>query len=227
MSEYGKKNYWDERYKNEKEPFDWYHKYAKVKDLLGSFIKTGDRILVIGCGNSDLSDGLYKSGFTNVDNIDISDVVIGQMVEKYKDRPGLTFTTMDVCNMDFLQASFDVIIDKGTMDCVLCGSGSTTRAEKMCSEVSRILKKDGYYLIISHSKPPNRMHYIDKKAYGWKINVDTIPKPIIKSIPQDNPHVYYFYACKKLVNEDDETEENLDEILDAEDDSEVNLESTI
>lgn len=44
---------------------------------------------------------------------------------------------MNVCSLDFPDAAFDVVIDKGTMDSVLCGEGSTANVAKMCQEVSR------------------------------------------------------------------------------------------
>ena len=42
------------------------------------------KTMIIGCGNSSLGFDLYKeAGFTNIDNIDYSSVVIERMLAKY------------------------------------------------------------------------------------------------------------------------------------------------
>ena len=54
-------------------------------------------ILVPGCGNSSLSADLYRDGFKNITNIDISNTVVNQMLELYKDKyPNMPYKMMDV-----------------------------------------------------------------------------------------------------------------------------------
>ena len=90
MAQYGKASYWDERYTKDPEPFDWYQRYSGVKDLVQQYVKRTDHILMLGSGNSRLSEDMYDDGFTTIANIDISKVVIDQMVEKYRDKTGLS-----------------------------------------------------------------------------------------------------------------------------------------
>ena len=79
------------------------------------------RILIIGCGNSSLGFDLYKEGgFTNIDNIDYSDVVIERMTEKHTEQAEqLRWHTMDMMQMTFEDGLFDVVIDKATMDVIV------------------------------------------------------------------------------------------------------------
>lgn len=75
---------------------------------------------VKGCGNSSLSVEMYEDGFQNILNIDYSDVVIKKMREKYALLIGMEWQVMDICNMSMLeQESFDVILEKGTLDSML------------------------------------------------------------------------------------------------------------
>lgn len=77
---------------------------------------------------------MYEEGFQSISNIDFSETLIKAMSEKYKEKcPGLKYTQMDVRAMEFAAASFDVVIDKGTLDSVLCGEGSATNSSKMIS----------------------------------------------------------------------------------------------
>jgi 2-polyprenyl-3-methyl-5-hydroxy-6-metoxy-1,4-benzoquinol methylase len=55
---------------------------------------------MVGCGNSQLSADLYDVGYHNIVNIDISDTVIRQMVDKnQQQRPDMKFLKMDVLNV--------------------------------------------------------------------------------------------------------------------------------
>ena len=52
MPEYGKADYWDERYKANDTTFDWYVSYEPLKEILAPLAKPDSKVLVVGCGNS-------------------------------------------------------------------------------------------------------------------------------------------------------------------------------
>lgn len=65
---------------------------------------------------------MFDEGYQNITNIDISPTVTKAMAEKYKDKaPSFKYLQMDVKSMDFPENSFDAVVDKGTLDSVLCG----------------------------------------------------------------------------------------------------------
>jgi hypothetical protein len=57
------------------------------------------------------------------------------MIEKYRDKSGLTWQHMNVTQLEFPDEAFDVVVDKGTLDSILCGEGSTANVGKALSEV--------------------------------------------------------------------------------------------
>jgi len=64
---------------------------------------------------------------------------------------------MDATNMRFVDSEFDVVIDKGTLDALICAT-DLVLSTKLLSEMSRVLKKeDGKMYIISHGNPNTRM----------------------------------------------------------------------
>ena len=201
MAQYGKTTYWDERYTKDPEPFDWYQRYSGVKDLVAQYVKKSDNILMSGAGNSRLSEDMYDDGYTTIANIDISRVCIDQMIEKYRDKPTLTWQQMNVCALEFPDEAFDVVLDKGTADSILCGEGSTANAAKMCQEVSRVLKPNGTFMIISYGVPDNRLSYLENEDYGWTVTVHTVAKPTVSAtaVPdtKDANSVHYIYVCVK------------------------------
>lgn len=61
------------------------------------YVRPTDRILVAGCGNSELSADLYDIGYHSIVNVDISSTVIRQMSAKHAEiRPDMKFLQMDL-----------------------------------------------------------------------------------------------------------------------------------
>ena len=101
---YGEKTYWDQRYANE-DKYEWYLSYGQFKPQLLPHLDVADypspsasdgrrarssvAVLVVGCGNSELSKQLFDDGFTDLHSIDYSEVVIDKMNQTYSDTPEL------------------------------------------------------------------------------------------------------------------------------------------
>lgn len=67
---------------------------------------------------------------------------------------------MDCRNLKYDDKFFDVVIDKSTMDALLCGDLSFLNVAIMTKEVQRVLKQGGVYLIISYGQPENRIAHL-------------------------------------------------------------------
>ena len=52
MTDYSKLSYWEERYENHPDSFDWYQIYFTLKDKIFINLKPTDKILVLGAGTS-------------------------------------------------------------------------------------------------------------------------------------------------------------------------------
>ena len=199
MAQYGKKDYWEERYARDTEPFDWYQRYSGLRVVLEERIKKTDTILVTGCGNSRLSEEMFEAGFENISNIDYSSKVIHQMAEK--NETPMEYTVMDVTALDFGSSYFDVVLDKGTLDSVSCGEGSTANIAKYMGEVSRVLKPNGVFVVISYGAPDHRLVHMEKPEYGWAVEVTSVPKPAIGNVRPgadgDDSSVHYIYTARK------------------------------
>ena len=89
---------------------------------------------------------MYDDGFHNIDNIDISNNVINIMKNRNIKRPEMTFSVMDVRNLKFQDSSFDLAVDKSTIDALLCGDFAYVNVAKMLKEVIRVLKSKIYFI---------------------------------------------------------------------------------
>jgi hypothetical protein len=106
--------YWQGFFKARKgNAFEWYGEFADFASLLsrecGS--SASPSILVPGCGNSELSSGLYDAGFENIVNIDFSKDVIVEMMKKHlRLRPRMKWRVMDMTEMQVSKAETVIIL---------------------------------------------------------------------------------------------------------------------
>lgn len=174
--EFGNKDYWEKFFrKRGKKAFEWYGEYTQLCSILSKYIKTADKILIVGCGNSELSADMYDVGYHDLLNIDISSTVIQQMTEKHSSsRPEMKFFCMDIFEMDFPDGSFSVVLDKGTLDAIFTDDSPEVilKVEKVLAEIGRVLRIGGRYVCISlaqdHIIGKVLRHFVNE---GWMVRV--------------------------------------------------------
>lgn len=171
--EYAKKEFWDDRFRESKQEFDWYANWDQktLRDPIMARFPTPESAacLQIGCGNAKLSAQMYDSGFKNMLNVDISEVVIEQMKEKYSEsHPGMTWEVKDATALDLPDAGYDLVIDKGTFDALACGEDKAP-SEALISEMVRVLKPGGCIAEITNGVESKRLATFEKLAEGCEI----------------------------------------------------------
>ena len=94
---------------------------------------------------------MYDVGYTNITNIDISEVVIKQMAKTYRSRESCKWIQMDATSMSFDNESFSVVLDKGTLDAMMSEESDAVNKmiSKYFSEIMRVLKPMGRYVCVS------------------------------------------------------------------------------
>eukprot|EP00913_Durusdinium_trenchii_P000082 g72.t3 len=99
---------------------------------------------------------MYRAGYRQITSIDNSATVIQQMQEAHGED-GLEWFCMDVGEMSLAEQSFDVVIEKGLLDCLACMEDAHLATAKCMKEVIRILKFDGFFFCISfnHQRAPS------------------------------------------------------------------------
>lgn len=60
---------------------------------------------------------------------------------------------------EFSDGEFNIVIDKGTLDSILCGENANPLADKMINEIYRVLDKNGVFICISYSNEDSRKVY--------------------------------------------------------------------
>jgi len=210
MPDYGSVGYWDARYagqqKNKEELFDWYQTYdGALRNILAPYLRQDldFEIFVPGCGNSELSALLYQEGYRNITNVDKSSVLINYMSGKYAHMAEMEYSIMDATKLDALPSKcFDLIIDKALMDALLCGEESARDVPRMVSEMFRVLKDGGSYVIVSHGAPANRLPFLEKnKNTNWTVDYKQLQKPRVDGFEDLGASPFHFvYIMTKRLN---------------------------
>ncbi|XP_004834949.1 endothelin-converting enzyme 2 isoform X7 [Heterocephalus glaber] len=177
--EYCEVQYWDQRYRGaaDSAPYEWFGNFSSFRALLEPELRPEDRILVLGCGNSALSYELFLGGFPNVTSVDYSSVVVAAMQARYAHVPRLRWETMDARALGFPDDSFDVVLEKGTLDALLAGerdpwivsSEGVHTVDQVLSEVSRVLLPGGRFVSMTSAAPHFRTRHYAQAQYGWSL----------------------------------------------------------
>mmetsp|Transcript_90753 Transcript_90753/g.166647 ORF Transcript_90753/g.166647 Transcript_90753/m.166647 type:complete len:245 (+) Transcript_90753:114-848(+) len=163
--DYSNPAYWDHRYSKQDGTYDWYNiKWSALSKVLQGHVREEHRVLHLGTGNSALPEQMYKAGFHNQVATDISETVITKMQGKLGHlAPGLQFRVEDATRTGFEAASFDVVVEKGTLealaadrDCALTESGcEMLLAEKsVVLESFRLLRPGGLFVSVTDEFKP-------------------------------------------------------------------------
>ena len=165
---FGEPSFWESRFRANKKSFDWYASFDELNELLPHILRSTvspngfavETVLVVGCGNSEFSHHLSSFYSVNsVTNVDISMSVIQQMQSKY---PNQSWLHKDAtCMAESLpHGAYNLIVDKGTLDALLCGSDSNRKAHALLDQMGHLVSDTGAILLVSHKV--NRMALIEK-----------------------------------------------------------------
>jgi len=177
-SDYGSPQYWDDRYKESEEPFDWYFGWDRLSREISDYYSPSDSVLVIGCGNLEMPGGMLEAGFPRIVNTDISPTVIASMREKYAGLARLEWLEMDATKMTGLRdGEFDLVIDKGTIDAFMCARGSAGLVADAMGEVHRVLRPAGRFVVVSFGGPSGRLPVMRRARLGWTVHPPSVLEP--------------------------------------------------
>lgn len=182
FAQYGRVQFWDMRYAEEHEPFEWYYGYEYFRETIRESIPLDKRVMIAGCGSSNMLGDMADDGYENLVGGDISRVVLAQLKYRYKDYPQITFFQGNILDTDLPESSFDAIIDKALFDSLLCTQTSSITIAQYLFEVERLLTDTGIFIIISYGNPEQRLHYLEQYDIEephftpWVIEVQALSK---------------------------------------------------
>lgn len=150
------------------------------------------RLLIIGCGNSGLPRHLYnhleqhgiggRKGHFHIQCLDFSMPCIRYLQNLHGDNyPKMSFVHGDATdlvgaiyqkenegsknhsNVNTSEEKYDVIIDKGLMDALMCGEGWDSSTQQLFYGASAVLKSDAaMYILISYKLSSSTKRFLEE-----------------------------------------------------------------
>jgi len=226
MPNYSDLKYWEDRYSTFESTFEWLEDFDSLKQILEiCHLNSASNILMLGCGNSELSEKIYdEMNIKNISNIDISSNVIKIMKERNRTRPEISWDVMNAKDLKYPTGIFDVVIDKGTFDSIMCGDNSSVSIGILTKEVQRVLKCGGLYLLISHGNPAIRMLHLNREHLSFNVECHFLRKTIRVNLGNQIicsegykdvlslEMIHYAYTCIKKEGADSNSEQNWEDV---------------
>ena len=97
------------------------------------------------------------------------------MRQVHKQLPALTYVRADARCLPYACSAFDGAFEKGLLDTILCGGGSTDNAALVLGEAHRVLKPGAALVVVSYGEPACRLSHFEAKA--WDVDVYILSRP--------------------------------------------------
>ncbi|KAL7053952.1 hypothetical protein AAHC03_026668 [Spirometra sp. Aus1] len=160
LADFGSKSYWEHFFSRLSSAFEWYGDFESLSATFSGNIRRTDKILEIGCGNSELCCQIYdKLGCQSYLGIDTSETAVYKARRLYADpttRPGLAFEKLDAFSLvselrhkGFELPHFNCIIDKGTLDAIHSGGSSEEHIKSYFEQITSLSCLFGRYILIT------------------------------------------------------------------------------
>ncbi|KAL3138414.1 hypothetical protein ABBQ32_006209 [Trebouxia sp. C0010 RCD-2024] len=229
FEEFRSVKFWDGFFEKRKQrAFEWYGEWRQLQPLVwGACARPNKQILMLGCGNSDLSAQMYDAGCRSITNIDFSKVCIKEMLMKnLRQRPQMKWLVMDMTQLKFKDGSFHIAFDKGALDALMGEDtdAASTAGSKLLSEVQRVLDpSEGQYICVTLGQPHVLNRLLASFGSGWSLSIDRVPpSPDMASSPLQ-PFLVIAARCSRQTLHTQETDGQIDDLddIDLEEDSEL------
>lgn len=158
----------------------------KLQEALGDRLSTqkARNVLVLGCGDSRLAEDLYGAGFLHITAMDFSTRATNLRASSRRSNAAtesIRWLTEDARRQTSLNAaSFDLVLELGTLDIATTGGDGGEGAAGLLREIRRLLRAGGVFISVSTEPPLFRLPLLAKHpAGGWtdETEVLRIPRP--------------------------------------------------
>ncbi len=119
----------------------------EIKNMVKPSMVDGKKVLDIGCGSGWIEEMLLDKGAKAIDAIDISEEVIKSA--KAKKLKKVKYKVAGATNLPYPDSSFDLVVCFEVMEHI-----EKDGENNLFSEASRVLKKNGYFLLTTPFQDP-------------------------------------------------------------------------
>ena len=167
---FGLKDYWEGEYHNASKrikevvdesdgegSFSWYTGWADLEPFFSELVpdRSSSRILIPGIGNDAAMVDMFDSGYARMTAFDYSPEGVECARRMFgRNRDGVELCVADARDLPFSDASFDAILEKGTLDAIYLSGGkdkecAAQHLSMAMSELARVVHPGGIIFSIS------------------------------------------------------------------------------
>jgi SAM-dependent methyltransferase len=173
---YGDKAYWEGLYAAEAGRTDeWLLSWAAIAPLITSAAPRAATVLHLGCGNSTLGEEMHQAGYPQVVNIDYAEAAVRQLRARAVGKRGLFYLVMDARALAFADGTFDLVVEKGTLDAIAC-LDEEDAVERAVGQAWRVLRPGGLLVSLSMRVPRSRLSRLAPPGTDWRVAHHAIPR---------------------------------------------------
>lgn len=96
--------------------------------------------------------------------------------------------------MSYPDNTFDLVIDKSTIDTLMCSENPILNVAKMVEESYRVLKPGGIYFAVSFAEPFRRLEHLTRGNIKFEIETKTVKRKNVEG----GELMHYLYICRKM-----------------------------
>ena len=119
--------FWNDRYESQQTGWDLKSPSTPLKEYIDQIENKNLKILIPGCGNAYEAEYLIEKGFTNITLIDISEVLVHSLQEKFQSTSEIHLVLGDFFD---LKGTYDLVLEQ-TFFCALNPELRPNYAKKM------------------------------------------------------------------------------------------------
>ena len=183
---YATETYWAARYAavGAGDVFEWFLNFDDLRPLLG-FVKRRSAVLDLGCGTSRLLCDMREAGYAGrLVGVDCAAAALRSVKER-SEACDVELVEADATTLaPFADATFDVVVDKGTIDALI--SGDAAAATEACAAAGRVLKRGGRFVVVSHRRPDGDDAWLEAVLTGlsevdaaWRVDAHASAGPAV------------------------------------------------
>ena len=183
---YATESYWAARYAavGAGDVFEWFLSFDDLQPLL-SFVKRRSAVLDLGCGTSRLLCDMREAGYAGrLVGVDCAAAALRSVKER-SEACHVELVEADATTLaPFADATFDVVVDKGTVDALI--SGDAAAATEACAAAGRVLKRGGRFVVVSHRRPDGDDAWLEAVLAGlaevdaaWRVDAHASAGPAV------------------------------------------------
>ena len=158
--------------------------FDDLRPLLG-FVKRRSSVLDLGCGTSRLLCDMREAGYAGrLVGVDCAAAALRSVKER-SEACHVELVEADATTLaPFADATFDVVVDKGTVDALI--SGDAAVATEACAAAGRVLKRGGRFVVVSHRRPDGDDAWLEAVLAGlaeadaaWRVDAHASAGPAV------------------------------------------------